>query len=249
MVTTLPKVSVVTITYNAERYLERTMQSVLEQSYPNVEYVIIDGASTDGTLDIVERYREGVDILVSEPDKGLYDAMNKAMQHLTGDYLVFMNAGDRFASAETLAAAMEGSNGADLVYGLALNVDEAGHTRPWHKKTPPPHRLSERSFMNGMVTCHQCMVLKTSCAVPYDRSYRIAADIDWSIRCMKRVQTKHFYDAAVFCLFLEGGVSDERRWKALGERLRISAKHFGWPAALWQQVVIGWGALRRGSLD
>ena len=245
---THPKVSIITITYNAEEFLERTIQSVIAQTYSNIEYVIIDGKSKDGTLKIIEKYRSHIDILVSEPDKGLYDAMNKGLDYATGDYIVFMNAGDKIKDADTLEKTMKGSNFADIVYGLSVNIDEAGNQRPWHKKTPNANQLSAKSFMNGMVICHQCMILKKTCAVKYDFSIKIAADIDWSIRSMKNVKTKHFYND-IFCLFLEGGVSDDKRWKAVTERFQISVKHFGIIAAVAQQFSILWQVARRGSLD
>jgi glycosyltransferase involved in cell wall biosynthesis len=245
-----PKISVITVTYNAQAFMERTIKSVIGQTYTNIEYVIIDGKSKDGTLDIVKQYENHIDILVSEPDKGLYDAMNKGIRYATGDYILFMNAGDCFAAADTLEKAMQGSNNADLVYGLALRIDEAtGAERTWHKKAPPPQKLSYKSFIAGMVICHQCFVVKRTCAEMYDLStWKIANDIDWSIRTMKNVKTKHFYNAT-FCHFLEGGVSDERRWKAFRERLDILRKHFGLLPTLWQQFIVAFQVIGRGRID
>lgn len=245
-----PVVSVITVTYNAAAFIERTIQSVAEQTYDNIEYVIIDGKSKDNTLDIVKKYENKVDILVSEPDKGLYDAMNKSIDTATGDYIVFMNAGDCFAAPDTLEKAMKGSDNADLVYGLALRIhEETGERRAWHKKPLSPEQLSYKSFITGMVVCHQCFVVKRSCAEKYDLSkWRIANDIDWCIRTMKNVKTKHFYNE-VFCHFLEGGVSDERRWKAVRERFEISIKHFGIIPTIIQQFKIAWSVLLRGRMD
>lgn len=89
-----PKFSVITVTYNAEKVLEDTIQSVIAQTYHHVEYIIVDGASKDGTLSIIDRYRPRIHTVVSEPDKGLYDAMNKGIALASGDYLCFLNAGD-----------------------------------------------------------------------------------------------------------------------------------------------------------
>ena len=89
-----PKFSIITVTYNAEKVLEDTIQSVISQTYHHVEYIIVDGASKDGTLSIIDRYRSRITTVVSEPDKGLYDAMNKAISLASGDYLCFLNAGD-----------------------------------------------------------------------------------------------------------------------------------------------------------
>ena len=97
-----PKFSIITVTYNAEAVLEDTIQSVISQTYHHVEYILVDGASKDGTLSIIDRYRDRITRIVSEPDKGLYDAMNKGIRLATGDYLCFLNAGDSFHEDDTL---------------------------------------------------------------------------------------------------------------------------------------------------
>ena len=97
-----PTFSIITITYNAVRLVEQTLLNVLSQSYPNIEYIVIDGGSTDGTVDIIRRYESGLAYWVSEPDKGIYDAMNKGLQKATGDYVWFINAGDTLCSSDTV---------------------------------------------------------------------------------------------------------------------------------------------------
>jgi glycosyltransferase involved in cell wall biosynthesis len=92
----MPLITVVTVVRNGEKTLERTMLSVINQTYPNVEYIVIDGASSDGTVDIIKRYEDQIDYWLSEPDEGIYDAMNKAMDIATGDWIIFMNGGDCF---------------------------------------------------------------------------------------------------------------------------------------------------------
>src|ERR1700755_616928 len=89
-----PTLSVITIVYNNVRDIERTMLSVLNQTYPNIEYIIVDGASNDGTLEVIKRYETRITKLISEKDEGIYDAMNKGLAIATGDYVVFMNSGD-----------------------------------------------------------------------------------------------------------------------------------------------------------
>lgn len=96
MIENKPKITVVTVCYNAVKEIERTMLSVLNQTYPNIEYIIIDGASTDGTVDVIKKYADRLAFWVSEPDKGIYDAMNKGIEHATGEWINFMNAGDSF---------------------------------------------------------------------------------------------------------------------------------------------------------
>ncbi|KAA6309028.1 putative glycosyltransferase, partial [termite gut metagenome] len=97
-----PKFSIITVTYNARKVLENTIRSVISQTYRNIEYIIIDGASEDDTLSFIGKYRPYIHILVSEPDGGLYEAMNKGIAYATGDYLCFLNAGDGFHAEDTL---------------------------------------------------------------------------------------------------------------------------------------------------
>ena len=123
-----PKFSVITVTYNAEKVLEDTVQSVISQTYHHVEYIIIDGASKDGTLEIVNRYRNRINQLVSEPDKGLYDAMNKGIALATGDYLCFLNAGDSFHEDDTLQKMVHSINGNELAFPPYASVIGTGDT-------------------------------------------------------------------------------------------------------------------------
>lgn len=140
-----PKFSVITVTYNAEKVLEDTVQSVISQTYHHVEYIIIDGASKDGTLEIVNRYRDRIHQLVSEPDKGLYDAMNKGIALATGDYLCFLNAGDSFHEDDTLQKMVHSINGNDLpdiLYGETALVDAEQRPLP----SSPPHSPTSHPF-------------------------------------------------------------------------------------------------------
>lgn len=240
-------VSVITVTYNAEAFIERTVESVVRQTYQDIEYIIMDGASKDRTLDIVRRYGDKISLLVSEPDKGLYDAMNKALDRATGEYVIFLNAGDQFADDYTLEKALQNANGADFIYGDTIVVKEDGTTLHWHKKTPKAEQLSPQDFLQGMVICHQSMLVRRSCAARYDLSWKIAGDIHWTISTLRNCQKKH-YIGAPMSLFLFGGISDVRRKAALKERFRIGVKHFGWPPTLWAHVLILLGAVRRGSV-
>ena len=126
-----PKFSVITVTYNAAAVLEDTIQSVILQTYHHVEYIIVDGASKDGTLAIVDRYRDRIARVVSEPDKGLYDAMNKGIELATGDYLCFLNAGDSFHEDDTLQQMVHTLSTQaelpDVLYGETELVDQEGH--------------------------------------------------------------------------------------------------------------------------
>ena len=154
------KFTIVTCTFNAERVLQRTLDSIQRQSYCNIEHIIMDGGSKDKTLAMVRAYQHKTlvgenaheIVVVSEPDKGLYDAMNKAIDRATGDYLVFMNAGDVFPSEDTLeyveGCVGEGEVLPGVLYGDTDIVNEEGHFLR-HRRLSPPARLTWRSFMWG----------------------------------------------------------------------------------------------------
>lgn len=224
-----PKFSVITVTYNAAAVLEDTIQSVITQTYHHVEYIIVDGGSTDGTLDIVAQYRDRIATIVSEPDKGLYDAMNKGMRLATGDYLCFLNAGDSFHEDDTLqsiAHSLTGSTLPDVIYGQTELVDSEGHFVRMRRLSAPEH-LDWKSFKQGMLVCHQAFFAKRALAEPYDLRYRFSADFDWCIRVMKRAQTLHNTHLTLID-YLEEGMTTRNRRASLRERFRIMVKHYGW---------------------
>ncbi len=241
-----PLISVITVCYNAERYLERTLDSVLSQKDVNLEYIIVDGDSKDRTPSIIEKYKEQIARIVSEPDHGLYDAMNKGITLATGDYISFMNAGDVFYNEETLSRALENSDGANFIYGLTEKVDEDGKTSPWHKITPTENDLTAKSFINGMVICHQSMIVRRNLAPVFDYGrWQISADIDWTIKILKKTRNIHFYNNYI-CRYLDGGISARRKWKAVTERFLLSIDHFGiFPSILIQFKLLFKYLLRR----
>ena len=121
-----PLVSIITITYNAAATLERTIESIERQDYDRIEYIVIDGASTDGTLQIIQRHMSGISYMISERDSGLYDAMNKGMAAATGDYLWFVNAGDEIFASDTVSRMMAAEPDADVYYGDTVMTDMQG---------------------------------------------------------------------------------------------------------------------------
>lgn len=223
-----PKFSIITVTYNAGEVIEDTIRSVIAQTYHHVEYIIVDGASKDNTLAIIDRYREKIQTVVSEPDKGLYDAMNKAMGLATGDYLCFLNAGDCFHEDDTLQQMVHTINGEelpDVVYGETAIVDKDGHFLHM-RRLSAPERLTWKSFKQGMLVCHQAFFAKRSLVEPYDLSYRFSADFDWCIRIMKKARSLHNTHLTVID-YLDEGMTTQNRKASLKERFRIMAKHYG----------------------
>lgn len=223
-----PLLSIITVTYNAGGVLQRTLDSVAAQDYPQIEHVLIDGASKDNTLELLRAHADQLprSVLLSEPDKGLYDAMNKGLARATGDYVLFLNAGDELADSHTLTEIFASAPSADVYYGHALLVDLDG--KPHGLRLPhPPERLSWKSLQWGMSVCHQAFIVKRNLAVPYDLSYRICADIDWMIRTLKQVNHAQ-YTGGVVCRFLMDGLSSNRRKQAWWERYQVLEKHYGW---------------------
>ena len=235
--------SIITCTYNAESVLQRTLDSVLEQTYSHVEHIIVDGASTDATLDRVEAYKQKSDAedwchevrVKSEPDRGLYDAMNKGIQRATGQYVLFLNAGDTFPSADTLELVAEsvgeGEEPPAVLYGDTDVVDDEGRFLR-HRRLSPPRRLTWRSFMKGMLVCHQAFYARTDLAkaTPYDLHYRFSADVDWCIRIMRLARRRRLpmrNVGAVVVNFLDGGMTTTDHRASLKERFHVMAHHYG----------------------
>lgn len=251
------KFTIITCTYQAEKELERTLKSVLKQTYKDVEHLIVDGASTDATLPLAQAYvtesqaqNNGHKVMVtSEPDKGLYDAMNKGLKHATGDYVLFLNAGDTFPSESTLAqvaACAERASGLPgVLYGDTDIVDKEGRFVR-HRRLSPPKKLSWKSFMQGMVVCHQAFYARTDLAkkVPYQLKYRYSADVDWCIRVMKMAQKQGLplcNVQTVVANYLDGGMTEKNHKASLKERFRVMESHYGYLPTLFRHA---WFAVR-----
>lgn len=251
------KFTIITCTYQAENELERTLRSVLEQTYKDVEHLIVDGASTDATLRLTQAYvtesqaqnNEHQVMVTSEPDKGLYDAMNKGLKHATGDYVLFLNAGDTFPSESTLtqvaASAERASVLPGVLYGDTDIVDNEGRFVR-HRRLSPPKKLSWKSFMQGMLVCHQAFYARTDLAkkVPYQLKYRYSADVDWCIRVMKMAQKQGLplcNVQTVVANYLDGGMTEKNHKASLKERFRVMESHYGYLPTL---IMHAWFAVR-----
>lgn len=223
-----PKFSIITVTYNAANVLEDTIQSIVTQTYKNTEYIIVDGGSTDGTLDIIHKYKEHIHTLVSEPDKGLYDAMNKGIKLATGDYLCFLNAGDCLHEDDTLQLMVHSITGTKLpgvLYGETEIVDSEGHFL-YMRRLSTPERLTWKSFKKGMLVCHQAFFARRDLIEPYDLQYRFSADFDWCIRIMKKAEVLQNTHLTLID-YLNEGMTTHNHKASLKERFRIMAKHYG----------------------
>ena len=254
--------SIVTITYNADNVLGKTVDSVFSQTYPHVEHVIIDGASTDDTLQVAQDYMQrsyaasnGHEIrIVSEPDNGLYDAMNKGLRQVSGDYVLFLNAGDFFPDSEVLSniarnVGLEGVSREKLpvvLYGNTDIVDNDGRFLR-HRRLQPPANLSWRYVRHGMLVCHQAFYARLDIAktVPYDCRYRFSADVDWCIRIMKEAEIRHLPLLnlhLVVANYTEEGQSTIHHRESLNERYQIMCHHYGKIPTIFMHL---WFAVRQ----
>lgn len=234
-------ITYITVTYNAAAAVKRTLDSVLRQDYPHICHLIIDGASTDDTQKIVDDYvtrsneaGNGHTVLVtSEPDNGIYDAMNKGLRSATGDYICFLNAGDFLPAEDTVTRIVEtlGSQSPAVLYGDTDIVDSDGRFLR-HRRLAPPENLTWRSFRQGMLVCHQAFYARVDFAVqtPYDTAFRYSADVDWCIRIMRQAEKEgvpllHLH--MVVANYTEEGQTTLHHRESLMERYRVMQRHYG----------------------
>lgn len=212
-----PKISIVTIAYNCENEIEETILSVINQQYDNKEYLIIDGASKDGTIDVVNKYRDKIDVIISEPDKGRSDAFNKGIAHATGDYIVMMNAGDLFADDALNKFARNYEPGYDVI---------KGNTIRWNEKTGfksiehPVIEYPEIPF--NFLVCHQSTYISKSA---YERfggygiDYKIVMDFELMLR-FARHNAKFMKINENLAVFRMGGISQTSSKRRIKEMKR-----------------------------
>ena len=237
-----PVLSVITIVYNNARDIERTLLSVLNQTYDAIEYIVIDGASNDGTLEIIKRYENRIAKLISEKDKGIYDAMNKGLALATGDYIIFMNSGDEFYATDTVAKVFATAPDADIYYGETEMVNDERESLG-QRRHKAPAKFNWRSFKYGMSVSHQAIYIKRSLVEPYDPKYQLSADIDWIIRAAKKAKKIVKVDGYV-AKYLVGGMSKAKHKQSLLERFDIMKRHYGLVPTILNHAVIafnlGW---------
>jgi glycosyltransferase involved in cell wall biosynthesis len=237
-----PKLSVITVVYNNVQHIERTLLSVINQTYPHIEFIVIDGASTDGTLEVIRKFKNHIQELVSEKDKGIYDAMNKGLALATGDYVLFMNSGDEIYARDTVTHVFAAAADADIYYGETEMIDEAGQSLG-QRRHKAPEQFNWRSFKYGMSVSHQAIYIKRSLTNSYDSRYTLSADIDWILQAAKKavnIINVHQYVAK----YMVGGMSKTKHSQSLAERFSIMRQHYGLLPTVFNHLVIalnlGW---------
>ena len=179
------KVSIITSCYNREATIRGAIESVLEQDYPDIEYIVVDGASKDNSLAVINEYKNGIDTIISEPDKGMYEAINKGIRAATGDIIGLIHSDDFLFSSHTISDIVKTfeEQDADMIYGNGVFVDYDDTNqmiRNWISG-----RYSKENVKNGWLPLHPTVYIKKECMDkwgPYDESYRIAADSDLLVR-------------------------------------------------------------------
>lgn len=222
-----PLFSIITVTYNAASVITPTLQSVKAQHFSDFEHLIIDGASKDDTVKIAQN--AGIEQLrvLSEPDKGLYDAMNKGLRRATGKYLIFLNAGDAFAAGDTLDRLAEcAKENPGIIYGQTQLVNAKREVVGMRHLTAPEH-LTADSFKRGMLVCHQAFVARKDIVRAYDLAYRFSADYDWCVRCLQKSDKNSYVGDRPIINFLTDGLTDKYHKASLKERFHIMCRHYG----------------------
>jgi glycosyltransferase involved in cell wall biosynthesis len=221
-----PKVSIITVTFNCRELLSRTLESIKSQSFRDFEHVVVDGGSTDGTVDLIQSSKNTIAWWISEKDNGIYDAMNKGLRAATGEYILFLNAGDTFSSPETLTLVpFAAFPDADIFYGETKITDSDGKPLGLRRKILPEN-LNWKHFMRGMVVCHQSVFVRKAVAPDYNPKYRYTADFEWVLLALKNSQ-KTIFTKTIISNFAEGGFSKQKQKESWAERFIIMKKYYG----------------------
>jgi glycosyltransferase involved in cell wall biosynthesis len=221
----LPKVSIITVVFNNKVNLSKTIDSIRNLKFRNIEYIVIDGGSTDGTKDVIEENMDFITINISEKDKGIYDAMNKGLNRATGEYVWFINAGDMPYSDDILNLIFDISKDADVYYGDTDMIDEDGNSFGKRTLKVPPENLTWKKMIDGMVVSHQSLIIRKSICGAFDTELKFISDIDWTIRALKKsvniVNTRF-----ILSKFLIGGYSRKYTLASLRERYKMLCRYF-----------------------
>ncbi len=229
-----PLMSVVTITFNCADVLERTIQSVIEQTYDNIEYIIVDGDSTDGTLEVIKKYEDRINYWVSEPDRGISDAFNKGIGLVSGEWVNFLNAGDYFLSANivkeimTIASRLE--HYVRIITGFAVSQNF---------RIPPRILSNDMSIFKRAMLSHQGTFFRKELFDKYGgfgKRYGVRMDYELMIRMLRKESFK-FIDKDI-CFYKSGGISRRRELEGAWEGLEIESKYTGNPITIWQRIFV-----------
>lgn len=212
----MDKITIVTVVYNSVNFIEGTINSVINQDYDNKEYIIIDGLSSDGTVEIINQYSENIDFWKSEKDKGIYDAMNKSLQFVTGDWIIFMNSGDQFFNNHVLKD-LSLNKSYDLYFG-ATKIK----TNDLNDLIKYP--MTVNKLWKGMICCHQSIIFRSDLFKKYyfDINYTLSADYNLIYTIVRNENPKVFFTNNIISIYYDEGVSKNNYLDVLQQNLAIS---------------------------
>lgn len=224
-----PLLSIITVTYNASDVIDATLESIKDQGIRDFEYIVVDGASSDDTVDKVKG--SGIkDIqIVSESDSGIYHAMNKGLAMARGRFVLFLNAGDSFHDSTVLEKFRKATVDfpeAGVIYGQTIIVDkERNYISERHLTAP--NILTFDSFKNGMVVCHQAFFARRTLTQKFDVKYKLSSDYDWCVKILKKSKENVYLGNEPIIDYLYEGITTKNHSSSLKERFGIMSKHYG----------------------
>ncbi len=198
-----PLCSIITVVYNGEDFIEETILSVINQTYNNIQYIVIDGGSSDKTVEIIKKYENKINYWISEPDKGIYDAMNKGINVSCGEWLNFLNAGDSFVNEHIINSIFSTEHSdTTIIYGDVKILKECGQSYIH----PATKIVSDKSIMKGMSVCHQAIFYNKKIMELYDRDLHLKAEWKHFIHMIRHEDFKPLKFDFPFVYYRTGGV-------------------------------------------
>lgn len=230
------KFSIITVTYNCEDVIEKTIQSVLNQRYKDFEYIIIDGKSTDKTLSIINKYINNIDIILSEPDNGIYDAMNKGLNLANGKFINFLNAGDKYCTTDILSSIVKEVNKNIKVISGDFNLINA---KTGLNKKIKTKKLNIENLKRDFRACHQSIFINKEISDYYNLSFKIRADYLWVINAIFKVSENQIMKLDFSIVdYSQEGSSFNSFWRSLKELIQIQKKMFNYQILLNMDVYL-----------
>ncbi|MFD1316838.1 glycosyltransferase family 2 protein [Namhaeicola litoreus] len=217
--------SIITVNYNSGNLLEKTLQSVISQDFDNYEYIIIDGGSTDNFNKIIRKYKKHLDVVISEADSGIYDAMNKGISQANGRYINFLNTGDRFFSNNTLSKVFESisTNQHKIISGDFVIENVQGKYQQIKTR-----QINIPNLKKDFYACHQSIFIDKSLVKPYDLKYKIKADYKWVLEALLETNSQNVIKLDFPIVFyLKDGFSSRNQLLNIKELIRLHKEFFG----------------------